>query len=121
MLEDVKKRLAMFGYTVVEDDAWLLSFNISKVENHIKNQCNVETIPEGLYEIAVDMVVGEFLLGKKATNQLTGFDIEGAVKSISEGDTSITFAGNNEERMNQLIAYLLHDSADFSSYRRIKW
>lgn len=121
MLDDVIKRLAFLGYTVTDADSWGLDFIISKVESKIKNDCNISSVSDGLHQIAVDMAVGEFLLSKKSTNQLTGFDIEGAVKSISEGDTSITFAGNNEERMNQLIAYLSHDNADFSSYRCIKW
>ena len=65
MLDDVKKRLESFGYIVTDADAWVLDFIIKKVENHIKNQCNTSTVPEGLYEIAVDMAVGEFYLVKR--------------------------------------------------------
>ena len=126
MLDDVKKRLESFGYEVTEADAWVLDFIIKKVENHIKNQCNTSTVPEGLYEIAVDMAVGEFLLGKKNIGQLTGFDLDAAIKSIQEGDTNITYAFGNgsmtpEERLNQLIDYLMHPEADFVSYRCLKW
>jgi len=126
MLDDVKKRLESFGYTVTDADAWVLDFIIKKVENHIKNQCNTSTVPEGLYEIAVDMAVGEFLLGKKNIGQLTGFDLDAAIKSIQEGDTNITYAFGNgsmtpEERLNQLIDYLMHPEADFVSYRCLKW
>lgn len=126
MLDDVKKRLESFGYTVTDADAWVLDFIIKKVENHIKNQCNTSTVSEGLYEIAVDMAVGEFLLGKKNIGQLTGFDLDAAIKSIQEGDTNITYAFGNgsmtpEERLNQLITYLMHPEADFVSYRCLKW
>ena len=61
MLEDVKERLASFGYQVTEADSWMLTFLIQKVENHIKNTCNLSVIPEELLNIAVDMVVGEFI------------------------------------------------------------
>jgi len=126
MLEDVTERLASFGYEVIESDSWMLGFTIQKVENHIKGQCNVSTIPEGLHEIAVDMVVGEFLLVKKSMGLLTGFDLDAAVKSIQEGDTNITFAFGSgsttpEGRLDALIGFLMHSEADFASFRCIRW
>ena len=89
MLEDVKQRLSSFGYEVTEGDTWVLGFIIQKVENYIKNNCNVDIVPEGLHQIAVDMSVGEFLLSKKSTGQLTGFNLEAAIKQIQEGDTTV--------------------------------
>jgi hypothetical protein len=127
MLEDVTKRLASFGYEVTEADTWVLGFIIQKVENYIKDNCNINTIPDELHEIAVDMVVGEFLLNKKSREQLEGFDLEAAIKSIQEGDTSITFAvgdGNKtpEERLDELILYLMnHGKGKFAAHRCIKW
>jgi len=127
MLEDVKARLASFGYTVTEADAWILDFIIQKVENHIKNDCNVDAVPEGLHNIAVDMAVGEFLLSKKSTGQLTGFDLSTAVKQIQEGDTNITYAigsgdSTPEQRLDMLISYLMnHGKGEFASYRCFKW
>lgn len=127
MLDDVKKRLESFGYIVTDVDAWVLDFIIKKVENHIKNQCNTSTVPEELHEIAVDMVVGEFLLNKKSRGQLEGFDLEAAVKQIHEGDTSVTFAIGDgsktpEERLDELILYLMnYGKGKFASYRCIKW
>ena len=127
MLEDVKERLASFDYQVTEADSWMLTFLIQKVENHIKNICNVSTIPEELHEIAVDMVVGEFLLNKKSRGQLEGFDLEAAVKQIHEGDTSVTFAIGDgskapEERLDELILYLMnYGKGKFAAYRCIKW
>lgn len=127
MLEDVKQRLSSFGYEVIEDDTWVLEFIIQKVENYIKSNCNIDAIPEGLHQIAVDMSVGEFLLGKKSTGQLTGIDLEAAIKQIQEGDTSVTFAIGDgsktpEERLDNLISHLLnYGKGSFASYRCIKW
>jgi len=127
MLEDVTARLASFGYTVTGDDSWVLDFIIQKVENHIKNDCNVDAVPEGLHNIAVDMVVGEFLLSKKSTGQLTGFNLDAAIKQIQEGDTSVTFAigegdSTPEKRLDTLISYLMnYGKGDFASYRCFKW
>ena len=127
MLEDVTKRLESFGYEVTEADNWMIEFLIQKIENSIKADCNINTIPEGLHEIAVDMVVGEFLLNKKSRGQLEGFDLETAVRQIQEGDTSVTFAvgygsKTSEERLDELILYLMnHGKGKFTSYRCIKW
>lgn len=127
MLEDVKERLASFGYQVTEADSWMLTFLIQKVENHIKNTCNVSTIPEELLNIAIDMVVGEFLLNKKSSNNLAGFNLETAIKQIQEGDTSITYAIGEgdltpEQRLDLLIDYLInHGKNEILSYRSIKW
>ena len=124
MLEDVTKRLESFGYEVIEDDTWVLEFIIQKVENYIKNNCNIDTIPEELHQIAVDMSVGEFLLNKKSTGQLTGIDLEAAIKQIQEGDTTVAFAIDStpEERLDNLISHLLnYGKGSFASYRCIKW
>jgi hypothetical protein len=123
MIEDVTKRLLSYGYTVTTDDSWVLNFIILKTENHIKNQCNTSVVPEGLHEVAVDMVVGEFMQGKKSIGQLTGINLEAIVKSIQEGDSKVEFAGelSPEQRLESLIAYLTHGNMNFATYRRIKW
>lgn len=127
MLEDVTKRLESFGYEVTEADNWMIEFLIQKIENSIKADCNINTIPEELHEVAVDMVVGEFLLNKKSRGQLEGFDLEAAVKQIHEGDTSVTFAIGDgsktpEERLDELILYLMnYGKVKFAAYRCIKW
>lgn len=127
MLEDVTKRLSSFGYEVTEGDTWVLGFIIQKVENYIKNNCNIDEIPEGLHQIAVDMSVGEFLLSKKSTGQLTGIDMEAAIKQIQEGDTNVTFAigdgdSTPERRLDYLISYLMeYGKGSFASFRCIKW
>ena len=65
MLERVKKRLESFGYALKDGDEAALAFSIQKVENTIKNDCNVSSVPEGLEMIAIDMAAGEFLSAKK--------------------------------------------------------
>lgn len=127
MIEEVKARLASFGYEVGESDEWMLTFLIQKVENHIKNITNCFQVPEGLFNVTVDMVVGEFLLNKKSIGSLEGFDLEAAIKQIQEGDTSITYAIGEgdltpEQRLDLLIDYLMnHGKNEIISYRSIKW
>ena len=102
--EAVLKRLVSFGYDLKEDDDWSICFATQKVENHIKNSCNTTSIPDGLFNEAVDMICGNFLFTKKSTGGLTmnDLDLSAAIKQISEGDTSITFAdgASDEEKFN---------------------
>lgn len=129
LLSDVTDRLASFGYTVTEGDALVLGFIIDKTENHIKNSCNLTSVPEGLYQVEVDMVCGNFLFEKKRvdSDSLTGFDLDAAAKQIHEGDTSITFAlgeGSTtpEQRLDSLIAYLQsYGEPELTRYRCMAW
>lgn len=123
--EAVLKRLVSFGYTLKEDDSWLICFAMQKVENHIKNSCNTTDVPDGLFNVAVDMVCGEFLFTKKQTGRLeiADLDFDGAFTSIKEGDTQVNFGGSSdEEKFDQMVNYLLHHGeGDFVCYRKIRW
>lgn len=129
MLEKVKERLQSFGYTLKDGDEVILNFSIQKVENTIKNDCNVSSIPDGLVNIAVDMAIGEFLTAKKtfSPNDIAGLDLDFAVKQIQTGDTNTVFATGEssltpEQRLNAFVSYLLTYGRDeFSSYRKIRW
>lgn len=129
MLERVKERLQSLGYTVKDSDDIAINFAMQKVENTIKNDCNVSAIPDGLMNIAIDMVVGEFLMSKKtfAPNDLLNFNLDSAIKQIQEGDTNISFAvgegsKTDEQRLDGFINYLLNYGRDeFITYRRFRW
>ncbi len=121
-MEDIKQRLATLGYIATATDDWMLGFCLDKVTNHIKQNCNVSEVPLGLRSSAIDMVCGEFLLGKKSSGQDVGIDFEAVAKSIQEGDTTITFDTTNsiESQYEALISYLMRE-VDFAAYRCIKW
>lgn len=123
------ERLKSFGYEVKASDEFALAFCIEKVRNTIKNETNQKDVPAELDYIAIDMVVGEFLLSKKtfAPSELTDFDFDYAVKQIQTGDTNTVFAVGTgsltpEQRLNAFINYLLsYGKAEFAAFRRIKW
>ena len=122
----VLQRLISLGYKLEENDDWILCFAMQGVENHIKSSCNVTSIPNELFNVAVDRVCGEFLFTKKQTGQLNidGLDLTGAIASISEGDTSVSFVAGatDDDRFNLLVNYLMNKGdGDFVCYRRLKW
>lgn len=129
MLDMVKERLQSFGYEIQDGDEIILNFSIQKVENTIKNDCNVSSIPDGLVNIAVDMAVGEFLTAKKtfSPDSIAGLDLDFVVKQIQTGDTNTVFATGEgsltaEQRLNNFLNYLLTYGRDqFSCYRKIRW
>ncbi len=131
MLEDVKARLKSLGISVSSEpnsaDEVMLFFCITKVTNHINNQTNLSEIPQGLHEIAVDMVVGEFLYAKKSMGTLSveTLDFELIAKQVQDGDTNVTFAidasSTPEAQFNSFIAYLQHNEVDFTRYRVFVW
>ena len=129
MLDMVKERLQSFGYEIQDGDEIILNFSIQKVENTIKNDCNVSSVPDGLVNIAVDMAVGEFLTAKKtfSPDSIAGLDLDFAVKQIQTGDTNTVFATGEgsmtpEQRLTSFINYLLsYGKGEFNSFRRIRW
>ena len=124
--EAVLKRLDSFGYMVKETDAWMIGFAMEKVQNTIRNECNISSIPDGLFHIAVDMSCGEFLLCKKQSGQLeiNNLDLVGAISSIKEGDTQVNFNNDesDSEKFDIILNYLLnHGKGELVCYRKIKW
>lgn len=93
MITEIKARLETLGYTAKSEDDGFIAFVLEKTNERIKIFTNQSLVPEELkYEI-IDAVASEFMLTKLATN---GLDVERAVQSITEGDTSVTFASGSD-------------------------
>lgn len=131
MYLDVVMRLSALGVTLSSapssSDDMLLKHAIDKVTSHIKNQTNLSAVPNGLKEIAIDMVVGEFLLTKKAMGLLDveTLNFEAVAKQVQDGDTNIVFAveanRTPEAQFEAFILYLKHSNTDFLKYRVLTW
>lgn len=119
-------RLIYLGYEIKETDDWQICFCIKKVENHIKSYCNILEIPEGLYEIAIDNICGEFLFSKKQSGNLeiSNLDLSNAVRRIQEGDTTVEFSENqsDSEKLDIFINNLIKKGeSDLICFRKLKW
>ncbi|MEG1788929.1 MAG: hypothetical protein RR268_06915 [Kiritimatiellia bacterium] len=127
ILEGAERLLIALGYKLQTGDDWLLAFCEQKVTVEIKNACNVSAIPKGLTEIAIQAVAGEFLFAVKNAGRLTGFNLnlDFALKTLQEGDTTTTFAVERsltpEQRLDALINGLLMGRKQYVSYRCLKW
>ena len=124
ILDRVLQRLASFGCTA--PDEWAVQFCIDKAENYIKNQINRTDISAELAEVLTDRACGEYLQAAYASGklELESLDLTNAVQSVSEGDTSVTFAADASDsaRLNALIARLLTaGEEDLLCFRKLRW
>lgn len=123
-LEQIKARLEMLGYNTGAQDDALLDFIMRAVKSDIRVTLNIEEIPADIEHIAIDKVVGEFLLNRKNMGQDVGIDLDAAVKAISEGDTNVQFDTDStpESKLDALIRYMLTGrDAVMMAYRSIRW
>lgn len=129
VLADVKDRLTAYGFELTDKDNTLLNYALDTVHEQITNATNQKDIPEGLRYTACDMVIGGYLQMLKAfsPDSLKGFDLSAAVRQITAGDTSTSFAvgdgsSTDEQRLDAAISWLKsHGVGDFAKYRRVCW
>lgn len=105
VVEEIK---SMYG--IEASDVLLLRF-VKKAEALIKNYCSISFIPEALFYTWVDMSMDLYNLSFNKT------ETDGKIASISEGNTSITFASSKESEQSLLIAYL----DTLNKFRRFRW
>ena len=127
VLAAVTARLEALGYKVTETDYTALRYQIAKAETDLKVRTNRCEVPDGLFTVWVDMAAGLFLMEKKASGGLSDlYDFDAPAKSISEGDTSVTFAISDtatfEEQFDAALERMTHPDAEMIvAFRRLIW
>lgn len=122
IIELTIKQLELFGIELTDTDDFELSLAVNKIQESIKNTTNQLSVPEGLTFTAVNMICGEFLHGRNATNRLEGFSVEQALKSVKVGDATLDFGGGHAPDIGTFINHLLVSGrGDVLSYRKLKW
>lgn len=124
MIERIYERLAVLGYVDLSSmDKVLIESELERVQAYVQNFCNLKEIPIELIPRIVDEVCRLFLSLKKNAGQLNGFCYEQAVKSISEGDVSITFSDGESDavRFEKLLSALALQDNELMAFRRLRW
>ena len=124
--EDVIKRLVSFGYTPTEEDAWMIAYTTKGTVYRVLNEINHVVVPNGLFEVVVDMICGEVLNAKFLSGQLdlNSLDLDGMIQSVTEGDTTVSFSaeGSDEAKLKGLLSWLIQGKgSDLLCYRRMRW
>lgn len=124
---DVIKRLQQLGYAYAPSDDEQIDFELTKTLNYVKNYCNITNIPEILDYRIIDRVCADFLYYKKNSGSLKGFNYDAVIKSIKEGDTTLTYAvGQGEDTPeNRFDAFVRQLERGFDKWitphRRLRW
>lgn len=126
--KDVAEKLKSLGYNVDDSDLVLIQFAINGTEQYIKNFCNITVIPPELYFVAVDMAAGTLLRTKSSVgeNVCDNIDFESdGIKSITEGDVSITYNSDSSSsataKYNALLDKLCNRDSELIAFRRLRW
>lgn len=125
--EDVINRLKQLGYTATESDYEQIDFELNNTLDYVRNYCNITTIPEILDLRIIDKSCGDFLNYKKNSGSLDGFNYDAVIKSIKEGDTTITYAvGQGEDTPeNRFDSFVKSLDRGFDKWctphRRLRW
>lgn len=126
-VDHVIDRLRQLGYTAQESDYNQIEFELTKILNYVMNHANITNIPEVLDPRIIDRVCSEFLYYKKNAGSLEGFNYDAVIKSIKEGDTTITYAvGQGEDTPeNRFDAFVKSLERGFDKWvtphRRLRW
>lgn len=112
--EKLMERLSDMGFEVEENEEDALLGALSRAEQTVMNYCNCESVPEELYFALLDMAAGEYL----ASQYCRGGENDN-VKSLSEGDMSISFGeGGVESTVDELFK---RGREEMLSFRRLRW
>lgn len=127
---DVLQKLSASGFEFSEennDQLFLLCLSMQSMRQRIHNECNVSEIPEGLFYVYVNMVIGDLLntLYSMGKLDIDGLDLVGLVSSVDLGDASVSFTNSSDELSAdakfRLLVEELRKGRDFACYRKIKW
>lgn len=117
---DIKLRLIQLGVDIAEGDEEIMDFAVSKTTEHIKNVCNTDYVPEEAEYLAIDMACAEFIKTKATAGMLTDFDVQGALKAITEGDVRVEY-DTSRGGLEGLLDVLNRGEADLYRFRRLCW
>lgn len=113
-VDQVMNRLADFGIETEAADRDVVQFELDLILNYTVNFCAFQSrddIPELWDERIIDRVCSEYLMKQKNAGNLEGFNYEGFIKQVKEGDTTISWGDKNngetpESRFDDFVNYL---------------
>lgn len=118
---DVADVFRILGRADVDND--MAAFALDKVVSHVCNFCHFDLVPEELETEVLNAAVGEYLNLAWRSGRITVDDAERIAKSITQGDTSVSFKDYEtaEERMGAWIRALSVPDSLLVNYRRVKF
>lgn len=94
---------------------------INSVENFIKCEINPFIDFCIIKDIFINVVIGEYLMFVKSSNLENDISLDSAIQTIKEGDTSITYFENENNKFQNVIDYFLNKKKLLYRYKQIIW
>ena len=112
MLEKLKILLG------IEDNSkdYVLQLTIDIVTDMVLNYCHIKEIPSGLENVVVSMCIDKY-----RDENYGQENSEGTVKSISEGDVSVSFGSAFSISENPSMEFLKNYKSQLNIYRKVVW
>ncbi len=114
-MEKLQKLKLLLGLENDEKDNILL-FVLDKIQDMVCNYCNIKQVPKGLENVMLNMAVDLYRAESLGQEQA-----EGNVKSITEGDVTVSFASASAISENSGMQFLKDYTAQLNRYRRLGW
>ncbi len=114
-MEKLQKLKLLLGLENDDKDELLL-FVIDKVSDMVCNYCNIKQVPKGLENVMLNMAVDLYRAESLGQEQA-----EGTVKSVTEGDVTVSFASASAISENSGMQFLKDYTTQLNRYRRLKW
>ena len=124
LLSLAEKRLKGLGYQLENVDSFSLEFDISEVINLVLDETALEEVPARLHQQMINLAVANFLSSRVFNGDIDDINAEKAVKSLSEGGRSISFAVDAPigERFEKLVNQKRAQVFDtLGAHRRMRW
>jgi len=124
MKDQLLKRLGELGITPIPEDEGLLKSMLKGAKRKLLAETGQYELPNALKPTMLDMAAGEYLQFLQSIGRLEGFDQEHAIRQMSQGDTSITYAIATEKKspIDALIERLTNPpQALITQWRRVRW
>ncbi len=106
-------------------DTYLSEKIILMAINSVKNfiQCEINPFIDFsiIEDIFINIVIGEYLMLVKSSNLESDISLDSAIKSIKEGDTSVTYFENKNMNFQDIINYFLDKKRLLYRYKQIVW
>jgi hypothetical protein len=119
---EVRERLAQLGIDTETIADEVIDFACHRVDEHIKNVCNLSYVPTEAELLAVDMACAYIIGDRVAVGMLGDFDARGALKAITEGDVKLEYDTDGEaDAMTTLINTLNRGESELYRFRKICW
>lgn len=108
----------------IETTKKIIKIAINSAKSFVICEINFNMDFNKIRDIFIDIVISEYLILIKNTDFDKNMNFDNAIKSISEGDVSISYFQNKhskQEKLDGLILYFSNKKSLLNNFKSIRW